>query len=121
MWGRTAELTWSVADCANKSDALISDVSSVVSDWLQSEKPYAMTSMRAPVEEFRREFPIAQTAYVLEGDVSNLDAVLDDLLEDDPLAQARSERKRYVLGDFRGTESADAFAAFVTRVVREGR
>jgi len=44
--------------------------------------------------------------------------VLDDLLGDDPLAEARAERKRYVLGDFVGEESADAFAGFVRDLVR---
>lgn len=121
VFGRRADVEWSVADCTNASDALISDVSSVVSDWLQSEKPYSMTAMRSSVEEFRDEYPIAQTAYVLRGDLENLDEVLDDLLVDDPLAEARSARKRYVLGEFRGEESADAFAGFVRRVVREGR
>jgi len=118
IWGNLAENTWSVIDCANRSDALISDVSSVVSDFLQSEKPYAMTSMRAGIEAFREEFSVAETAYVLLGDLSNLDEVLDDLLVRDPLATARAERKRYVLGDFVGEESADAFAAYVRDLVR---
>ncbi|MEV7395807.1 CDP-glycerol glycerophosphotransferase family protein [Aeromicrobium sp. NPDC092404] len=118
VWGNLADNTWSVVDCANRSDALISDVSSVVSDFLQSEKPYAMTSMRAGVEDFREEFSVAETAYVLLGDLSNLDEVLDDLLERDPLAVARAERKRYVLGEFVDEQSADAFAAFVRDLVR---
>jgi CDP-glycerol glycerophosphotransferase (TagB/SpsB family) len=119
-WGNTVDHVWSVVDCTNRADALISDVSSVVSDFLQSEKPYAMTSMRAGVEEFREEFSVAETGYVLLGDLSNLDQVLDDLLEADPLAAARAERKRYVLGDFVGDESADAFAGFVRDLVRGG-
>jgi hypothetical protein len=120
IFGRKAERTWSVVDCANHADALISDVSSVVSDFLQSEKPYAMMSMRAPVEEFREEFSVAGTGYVILGDLSNLDDALDDLLGSDPLAEARADRKRYVLGDFVGEESADAFAAFVRELVRGG-
>lgn len=119
-WGRTVDKRWTVADCANRSHALISDVSSVVSDFLQSGKPYAMTSMRASVEDFRAEFSVAETAYVILGDLSNLDEALDDLLVRDPLAEARAERKRYVLGDFEGEESADAFAAFVRDLVRGG-
>lgn len=117
-FGNTVDKIWTVVDCANRSDALISDVSSVVSDFLQSEKPYAMTSMRAGVEDFRKEFSVAETAYVLLGDLSNLDEVLDDLLVRDPLASERAERKRYVLGEFVGEESADAFAAFVRDLVR---
>ena len=104
---------WTVVDCANHVDALISDVSSVVSDFLQSEKPYAMTAMQASVEDFRRKYPVARGGYVLLGDLSNLHSVLDELLRTDPLASARSELKRYVLGEFTGDESAEAFAAFV--------
>lgn len=117
-WSRTVTKKWSVVDCANRSHALISDVSSVVSDFLQSGKPYAMTSMRAGIDDFRAEFSVAETGYVLLGDLSNLDQVLDDLLEADPLAEARAERKRYVLGDFVGQESAEAFAEFVRDVAR---
>ena len=113
IWGGQADKVWTVVDCANHVDALISDVSSVVSDFLQSEKPYAMTATRASVEDFRRKHPVARGGYVLLGDLSNLDSVLDELLRTDPLASARSELKRYVLGDFTGSESAEAFASFV--------
>jgi hypothetical protein len=113
VWGEQAEKVWTVVDCANHVDALISDVSSVVSDFLQSEKPYAMTAMRTSVEDFRGKYPVASGGYVLLGDLTNLDSVLDELLRTDPLASARSELKRYVLGDFTGGESAEAFAAFV--------
>lgn len=118
VWGELADRTWSVVDCANHADALISDVSSVVSDFLQSEKPYAMTSMYGPVDEFRKEFSVAETGYVILGDLSNLDEALDNLLDADPMAEARSERKRYVLGDYVGEESPEAFAEFVRELVR---
>lgn len=116
-YGDQVDHEWSVADCANRSDALVSDVSSVVSDFLASGKPYAMTSMRGPIEEFRRENSVAETAYVILGDLSNLDEALDDLLFRDPLAAAREERRRYILGDLTGEESADAFAAYVRTLV----
>lgn len=117
VWGEQANTQWSVADCANHADALISDVSSVVSDFLQSEKPYAMMTMRAGVEEFRTEFSVAETGYVILGDLSNLGAMLDDMLGPDPLAEARSRRKRYVLGEFTGEQSAEAFAGYVRGLV----
>ena len=113
VWGDQADKVWSVVDCANYVDALISDVSSVVSDFLQSEKPYAMTSMRLSVEEFRTEHLLARGGYVLLGDLSNLNEVLEDMLGSDPLSATRAELKRYVLGDFTGEESAEAFAGFV--------
>ncbi len=117
VWGEQAEKTWSIYDCSNAADALVSDVSSVVSDFLQSTKPYAMVTMRADVDDFREEFAVAQTAYVIKADLSNLPAALDDLLGADPLATARVRLKKYVLGDFEGEESADAFAAFVEALV----
>ena len=113
IWGDRANVDWSVVECSNAADALISDVSSVVSDFLQSEKPYAMMSMSDPVEVFQAEFSVAETGYVILGDLSNFHAMLDDMLGPDPLAEARSARKRYVLGDFTGQESAEAFADFV--------
>ncbi len=116
VYGPQANEEWSVADCTNHCDALISDVSSVVSDFLQSEKPYAMMSMRASIEEFRKEFAIAETGYVVLGDLSNLGQTLDDMLGPDPLAAKRRERKRYVLGEFVGEESAEAFAELVRRL-----
>lgn len=116
IFGPRATDEWSVADCANHCDALISDVSSVVSDFLQSEKPYAMMSMRASIEDFRKEYAIAETGYVVLGDLSNLGQTLDDMLGPDPLAAQRRERKRYVLGEFVGEESAEAFAELVRRL-----
>ncbi len=116
VFGPKASDEWSVADCTNHCDALVSDVSSVVSDFLQSEKPYAMMSMRASADDFRKEFAIAETGYVVIGDLSNLGQTLDDMLGPDPLAAQRKERKRYVLGEFVGEESAEAFAELVRRL-----
>lgn len=113
QWGQQVDTGWSIADLTNQCDALVSDVSSVVSDFLASGKPYAMTSMHGPIDAFREENPVAETGYVILGDMSNLGEALDGLLFDDPLAAARDERRRYVLGDVTGEESADAFAGFV--------
>ena len=118
LWGKMIDTRWSVADCANRSDALVSDVSGVVSDFLASDKPYAMTCMRGSIEEFRTENAVAETAYVLLGDMSNLDEALDEMLFEDPMAEARDERRRYVLGDLTGKESAAAFADFVRELAR---
>ena len=121
VFGDAAEKDWTLVDCINQADALISDVSSVVSDFLQSTKPYAMVSMHADADAFRAQFPIARTGYVLTRDLQDLDKVLDDLLRNDPLCAAREETKRYVLGDFTGEESAAAFTAFVRSLGHRGR
>ena len=88
-----------MVDCANHSHA-ISDVSSVVSDFLQSEA-VRHDEHASGIEEFRDD-SVAQTGYVLLGDMSNLDEVLDDLLSVIRSPPRAAERKRYVLGDFVG-------------------
>ena len=116
-WGTPIDAVWTIADLTNQCDALVSDVSAVVSDFLVSGKPYAMTSMHGSIEAFREEHPVAEAGYVILGDLSNLDEALDALLGDDPLAAVREERRRYVMGDATGEESAEAFAGFVRTLV----
>ncbi len=112
IWGELPNQTWSIVDCMNRSDALVSDVSSVVSDWLQSGKPFAMVSPQWDAAEFREKFPVARAAYVLLGDLSNATSVLDDMLRGDSLKDQRMDQRTKVLGGFDGNGSAEAFAAY---------
>jgi CDP-glycerol glycerophosphotransferase (TagB/SpsB family) len=106
----TAELPEaSIADWFNRASALISDVSSVVPDFLYSEKPFAMTAMNGPVDTFVERFPISRGAYVIRPDLANLEDTLDRLLDSDPLREQRRALKRYYLGDFPPERYADAF------------
>lgn len=116
-YGDAIDKDVTITDLTNTCDALVSDVSSVVTDFLASGQPYAMTSMHTSAEEFREEYPVAQTGYVIEGDLNNLSEALDDLLFRDPLASQRDARRRYVLGDLDGEQSAAAFAEYVRTVV----
>ncbi|HEY9478099.1 MAG TPA: CDP-glycerol glycerophosphotransferase family protein, partial [Microbacteriaceae bacterium] len=116
-WGADAERTMSMTDCFNAADALISDVSSVVPDFLYSEKPFAMATMSAPRAEFITEFPIAEAAYLIDRDLGNLEESLDSLLGADPLASKRRELKIYYLGDFPPESYADAFLAEARKFV----
>ena len=84
LFGAEAETTRSIVDCINTSDAMISDVSSVVSDYLFSGKPFALVAVPAPPEEFVRDFPVAAGSYVVDGQLTNLDDVLALMLGADP-------------------------------------
>ncbi|MEV0734661.1 hypothetical protein AB0I51_01565 [Streptomyces sp. NPDC050549] len=88
-------------DCFNVSDAMVSDISSVVSDFIASGKPYAVTdSAKLGVEEFKRQNTAVRAAVIL----SNKAAELGELLaavrapDADPLAEDRKELKEYLLG-----------------------
>ncbi|MFC0682392.1 CDP-glycerol glycerophosphotransferase family protein [Lysobacter korlensis] len=98
-----------IADWFNAASALISDVSSVVPDFLYSEKPYAMTAMAGPVDTFAERFPISRGAYVIRPDLRNLEETLDRLLDSDPIREQRRALKKYYLGDFPHEGYADAF------------
>ncbi len=104
--GEQAEIVMSVVECMNASDAMIADVSSVVGDYLFSEKPFAMVAVASTPEVFRADVPMSRAAYVIDaadGRSAGLDAslgpVLDDLLGSDPLAGERAALKTYYLGD----------------------
>lgn len=111
-WGELPNDVWSLNECMNRSDALVSDVSSVVSDWLQSGKPYAMVSTRLPADEFRAGYPVARGAYVLLRDLDGAEKTLADMLTDDTMADERDALRLSVLGGYSGRESAEAFAAY---------
>ncbi|SNT13892.1 CDP-glycerol glycerophosphotransferase, TagB/SpsB family [Micrococcales bacterium KH10] len=118
IWGEQAETEWSVADCVNESDALISDVSSVVSDYLASAKPYALVAMDRSVEEFKDEFASAASGYVIDKELETIEDQLSKMLGDDPLREARLERRRYVLGGMTGDEAAAEFVATAKRLMK---
>ncbi|MEA5053100.1 MAG: CDP-glycerol glycerophosphotransferase family protein, partial [Propionicimonas sp.] len=101
-YGARAETELSITDCFNLSNAMISDVSSVASDYLQSEKPLAMTVVHVGPEEYVNELPLARGAYLLTVDgaeLPNLDECLAKLLSTDPLAAIREELRTYYLDD----------------------
>ena len=119
LWGTAAEKDRSILDCINDSDAMVSDVSSVVSDYLFSSKPFAMVAVPAEPEAFIAEYPIAQASYVIRGDLADLDAQLERLLGADPLARQRADIRADYLGDFPADNYAAAFVDAVHNVSRK--
>lgn len=87
--------------CFNQADLLISDVSSVVSDYLSSEKPYAVANTSGKSEEsFKAGFPTVRAATILAPSARGVPALLAAVRAagDDPLASARAELKEHLLG-----------------------
>ncbi|WP_328853562.1 CDP-glycerol glycerophosphotransferase family protein [Micromonospora globbae] len=125
LWGTAAGRELSLVECVNRSDALISDVSGVISDYLYSGKPFAVTDMTGDGDAFTERFPLAAAGYVLRRDMANVDEVLDRLLGADPLAPDRWLTRRRYLGDFPAESYADAFLEAARReldpAVREAR
>lgn len=119
LYGDAAETDIDVMECSNLSDVMISDVSSVVSDYLYSGKPFAMVAVSSTGQDFIDEYPIARASYVLNGDLSNLDIVLNDLLRDDPKQGERTELRADYLGDFSAEGYAEHFIEAARRCIDE--
>ncbi len=101
--------------CFNVADLLISDVSSVITDFLAGGKPYAVANTGDLTEpEFRAAFPTVAAATVLTPDASGVPALLDAVRhpERDGLREARAELKLRLLGPA-VPASQDRFAAAV--------
>ncbi|GGS45133.1 hypothetical protein GCM10010206_03390 [Streptomyces cinerochromogenes] len=102
-------------DCFNVSDAMVSDISSVVSDFIASGKPYAVTdSGELGAEEFKRQNTAVRAAVILSNSAAELGGLLDAVRDPsaDPLADARKELKQYLLGPDE-PKSIDQFNAAV--------
>ena len=109
-------------ECFNEADLLISDISSVVSDFLASGKPYVVTNPEGLGEdEYREKFPTAGAAYLLGPDCAGLPGILAQAAApgEDPLAESRRELRRYLLGPDKPdalTRFSDAVEALAERV-----
>lgn len=87
--------------CFNHSDVLITDVSSVISEFMVSGKPYAVTNTTDLAEgTFRETFPTVRAGTVLTPTAKGLDELLGVArgTRDDTLATAREELRVHLLG-----------------------
>jgi CDP-glycerol glycerophosphotransferase (TagB/SpsB family) len=82
------------------TDLLITDVSSLISDFLAWDRPYVVANpLRLSLEDFRRRFPSTAAAYVIDPQSAALPGILASALEHDPLRSRRLESRRLFLGD----------------------
>lgn len=96
----------------NEADVLISDISSVITDFLASRKPYVVTNrgdLPAPV--FTATFPSSGAAVLLGSAVAELPDALADAAGEDRNAIRRAALATRLLGD-----KADPLAAFLDEV-----
>jgi hypothetical protein len=107
-----------LVDCVNSADALITDVSGVVTEALYSLKPLALTNMMGESgAAYASAFPLSKAAYVIDADGGNMDLVLDELLEKDSLEAARAALKTHYLGNFPANQYAEGFLETARRYI----
>jgi hypothetical protein len=116
---RVVEGAWpGLASCFARTDLLIADVSSVVSDWIALDRPYALVNPQGlSREEFVRRYPSSAGGRLLGPGAAGLDALVEDLLEGrDPDAAQRDHIRRHLLGSF-PDDGGQRFQAALDRLV----
>jgi hypothetical protein len=103
----------SLYDCFNHSDLMVADISSVLSDFISSEKPYVVPNLTGLDDDaFRELFPSTREAYLLDPAGEQIEAILDLVRSSDPLAARRRDLKHYLLGP----DEPDAMTRFAAAV-----
>ncbi|SDT42706.1 CDP-glycerol glycerophosphotransferase family protein [Microlunatus soli] len=117
LWGDAAEQQLTVEECFNASDAMITDVSAVISDYLASGKPFAVVAVGRTEDELVAEAPAAAAGYTIAEDLTDLEPTLEELLITDPLAADRERVRVYYLGDRPTARAADGFVDATHRLL----
>lgn len=87
-------------EALNSADVLVTDVSSVASDYLATRRPLVVTDpQRFGPQRFAATYPSLTSAYLLDAELATAPAVFEAALGPDPLAAARRETELRVLGD----------------------
>ena len=130
-WWRHRVVTGTIPhlyECFNRADVLITDISSVVADFIASGKPYVVTNgANLRDEDFRRVNPSASAAYLVNSDCASLGDILSAVATEgpDPMAERRDDLKHHLLGPdspdamTRFTQAVDALSAKRSREIQE--
>ncbi|MDN3240420.1 CDP-glycerol glycerophosphotransferase family protein [Glycomyces tritici] len=118
LWGSQAAGSVGLVDCINAADIAVCDVSGVATDWIASDRPFAVTDMAGLGERFTEEAWIAKGAYRLDRDAANVAAVFDELLVTDSKAAQRKETREYFLGETAGDAAVEVFTTAAKEAYR---
>lgn len=108
-----------LTDLFNESDALVTDVSSVATDYLRADKPMAVVDIGGQGLSLDPDiYPIlaAVSVLALEGDLAQ---EMSTMLEQDPAAMRRKAARTYFLGDSAG--GADIFTEAARSAINGAR
>lgn len=82
----------------DRSDMLVTDISSTMADFLYSDRPLAVILPRRALRDRERAFPMLPACYEVAGDLGDIAARLSDALGPDSLKGLRSEMRTYTFG-----------------------
>lgn len=95
----------------NAADMLVTDISSTVIDYLYAGKPQVV--ILPPGQRITPErFPSLGGSYLVQPDLSDMDAKFISAIKDDPLAHQREKMRKYAYGEI----GEDAEAPFIAAI-----
>lgn len=109
----------SIIDCFNRSDAMVTDVSSVASDYLYSGKPLAITDTGVVSGALSEALPVAAAAIVVRP-APELSQALRRFVTVDPLVGQRQQLRAYYLGDVTHDDYPATFVRAVHEAIERG-
>jgi hypothetical protein len=86
-------------DLYNMADVLISDISSVIIDFLYSGKPYIVTNPSNCDSEELKMYPSVLGGYILDRDGDNAAELVELAVGQDPIKEKRMQTRNYAFGD----------------------
>lgn len=103
--------------CFGRTDLLIADISSVVADWLATDRPYAVVNLTGlPDAEFREHAGSASGGFVLSPDLGGLAGMLTTIRSgEDPSSADRAAARTYLLGP-RTADPTETFRRNIDRL-----
>lgn len=104
-----------ILDLMNRSSFLVTDISSVMNDYLQTGKPFFVTNPSSmAIEDFNREFKTTQAAYIYEIG-QDFSTILQKVVTFDSMSKVRKEVKESSLGP----DTPTAFEIFSSCIEEE--
>jgi len=90
-----------IHELMNESDLIVTDVSSVLNDYLYTEKPIIITNpLDLDLDRYHELFFSAKAAYILDVNMSGLGELIENIKRDDSLREQRLQIKEYSLGQW---------------------
>lgn len=113
VYGEAAE-SISATEAINLADAMISDMSGIVSDWLFSLKPFLLLNMDLDEKEFRKRYDIAWGGLQLSANnLNDLGETLRELTTSDKLYENRVKVREHYIGAAGDTDRDKLFISAV--------
>lgn len=97
--GEVSKSDLSPFDLYNRADLLICDISSVMIDFLYSNKPFITLLPNTFTPDMQPNFPSLQAAYTVRADLCDLNEQLEAALGPDPMERQRKRLRAAAFGD----------------------